>query len=218
VSAKPKGKTVAIVAMGLSHRDYVLGAVVQGNRHAIADEVWAINHMAGVIQCDRVIAMDDLEYVNEHGYEGSKAYVETLKQTKVPVYTTRVIPDLCPTSVEYPLEDVINAIGFAYLNNSVAYAVALAILEKVSAISLWGCDFTYENAHASETGRGCVEFLIGVAVSRGIQINVAASSSLLDSNQPIRTFYGYREKIEVSADVEKQRYVVKKSAPEVPTT
>jgi len=56
-------KTVAIVAMGMSCHDYIQNATVKGSKDKIADEVWAINSMGGVIQCDRIFIMDDLVHI-----------------------------------------------------------------------------------------------------------------------------------------------------------
>jgi hypothetical protein len=40
----------------------------------------------------------------------------------------------------------------------------------VKKISLFGMDFTYPNAHDAEKGRACVEFWLGIAAARGIEL------------------------------------------------
>ena len=72
------------------------------------------------------------------------------------------------------------------------YAVAYAIWLGVKKITLFGCDFTYPNAHDAEKGRACVEFWLGIATERGIEISVPKTTSLLDAmyTQAAR-FYGY---------------------------
>jgi len=184
-----KPKSVAIVAMGQSHRDYVLSVALAGNRHAIADEVWAINHMGAAIQCDRIIAMDDFAWVGAEEYSGSKPYVDMLRKTTTPVYTSVLNPEFCPAGVEYPLENIINKFGYAYFNNSVAYAVALALYEDFKHIWFFGADFTYKDSHVSESGRGCVEFWIGMACARKVQVAVGSNCTLLDTNSA--ALYGY---------------------------
>jgi hypothetical protein len=179
--------------MGSSHSDYILNSLMAGSRQALFDEVWAINAMGGVIDCDRIFMMDGASYLmndTKGMSDDCSGYAGFIKNTKVPIYTAFPEPDVAPTSIAYPLEFVLQSIKYPYLNTTVAYALALAIAEGIQEVSLYGCDFTYADKHASESGRGCVEFLIGVAVSRGIKINVAASSTLLDSNCPDK-FYAY---------------------------
>lgn len=195
-------KRVAIVAMGLSHRDYVLACASMGGRWAQFDEVWAINAMGGVIDCDLVFMMDTPDYLTNKGETNLSlsGYKSWLSRVKVPVLTSFPNKDLAPTSVPYPLEDVLNEIRYPYLNGTVAYAVAYAILTGVKELSLFGCDYTYPgDRHGSESGRGNVEFLLGIAVSRGMDISVAQTSTLLDTNLPPgEQFYGYEGRVRLS--------------------
>ena len=44
----------------------------------------------------------------------------------------------------------------------------------------------------AESGRACVEFWCAIAVSKGIKLEIASSSTLLDTNVPINEkLYGY---------------------------
>jgi hypothetical protein len=49
---------------------------------------------------------------------------------------------------------------------------------------MFGCDFTYPKAHDAEKGRGCVEYWLGFARARGIEILLPANTSLMDSCEP----------------------------------
>lgn len=98
-----------------------------------------------------------------------------------PIYTSRAHPDY-PGLVDYPLVDVLRSCGgLAYLNNTAAAAVALAIHLGVKEITCFGMDYTYPNAHDAEKGRACTEFYLGIAKARGIEIGVPSTTSLLDS-------------------------------------
>ncbi len=97
-----------------------------------------------------------------------------------PIYTSRAHPDY-PGLVEFPLADVIDSCGQAYFNNTAAYAIALAVHIGVKRISMFGCDYTYPNAHDAERGRACAEFHLGIAHARGIKLAMPAVSSLMDS-------------------------------------
>lgn len=177
--------SVAIVAMGASFHDYAQGAAVMGGMHTVADEVWAVNAMAGVIRHDRAFIMDPPRYIldGETDSPAHRAYSRWLVEHPGPVYSVETDPR-APGVVEYPLEHVINSIGTAYLNTTVAYALAFAMAERVHEIKLFGCDFTYPDSHAAESGRGCVEYLIATALARGHKVSVCRSSTLMDANVP----------------------------------
>lgn len=184
--------TVAIVAMGPSRIDYINECISQSSRFRVADETWAINAMGGVIQHDRLIMMDALPYYEKISkeYNTNLAGVnDWLHKHKGPIYTQRVY-DGYPGSVKYPLEDVLNCCGYAYFNNTVAYAVGLAMLMQVKHLKLYGCDFTAGQHADGQTGRACVEYWLSVCVHRGMKITIAGSSTLCDQkfNRPL---YGY---------------------------
>ena len=92
----------------------------------------------------------------------------------------------------FPLKEVATELGYCYFNNTVAYAMAYAIWSKVKKICLYGIDYTYKNVSMAEAGRACVEFWCAIAVSKGIKLEVASSSTLLDTNVPDNEkLYGY---------------------------
>jgi hypothetical protein len=114
-----------------------------------------------------------------------------LKGHPGPVITSRASPGF-PGLVEFPLEAVLNDCPNGYFNSTAAYAVAYAVHIGVKKISCFGMDFTYPKAHDAEKGRACVEFWLGIAAERGIQIAVPKTTSLLDAmHSPAERFYGY---------------------------
>lgn len=184
--------TVAIVAMGPSRTDYLAECVNKSSRFAVADETWAINAMGGVIQHDRLICMDALPYFAKVREENPAlvGYGDWLAKHPGPVYSQRKY-DGFPGSVEYPLADVLNACnGYAYFNNTVAYAVGLALALKVRHLKLYGCDFTAGQHADGQTGRACVEYWLAVCIQRGMRVTIAPSSTLCDQKSG-RVLYGY---------------------------
>ncbi len=183
-SAKPSIGHVVIVGLGPSAEQYVDLTKRLGGRRAFADEVWAINGMADVIQCDRVFHMDDIRVQESRAdalpESNIAQMVKWLKTHPGPVITSRAHPSY-PGLVEFPLQDVINNLGYAYFNGTAAYAAAYAIHLGATKISFFGCDFSYANSHHAEQGRGCLEFWIGFAAARGIQLGMADATSLLDT-------------------------------------
>lgn len=195
---------VAILGLGPSLEEYVNIAKRLGGKHVYCDEVWGINAVAGVIMCDRVFHMDDvrIQEIRAQALPESNIarMLEWLRVHPGPVVTSRAHPDY-PGLVEFPLEAVLNHLGHDYFNSTAAYAVAYAIHIGVKKISLFGCDYTYPNAHDAERGRACVEFWLGVARARGIQIAVAKQSSLLDAlHTRAERLYGY-DAVEVDVRV-----------------
>lgn len=190
-------KHVAILGLGPSLEAYVDVAKRMGARRAFADEVWAINAAADIIQCDRVFHMDDVRVQEARAaaqpQSNIAAMLTWLKAHPGPVYTSVPHPDY-PGLVAYPLQDVINALRApAYFNSTAAYAVAYAVAIGVERITLFGFDFTYPNAHQAEQGRACVEFYLGMAKARGIEIGLPDSTTLMDAcvTTPGGRYYGY---------------------------
>jgi len=186
---------VAILGLGPTLEAYVDLAKRAGGRHAIADEIWGINQVGAVIQCDRIFHMDDvrIQMLRADAAPDSNIarMLEWMRKHPGPIYTSRVHPDF-PGLVEYPLQDVINSCGFAYFNSTAAYAVAYAVHIGVKQISCFGFDFTYPNAHKAERGRACVEFHLGIAAARGIEIGFPAQTTLMDAGAPDdERVYGY---------------------------
>lgn len=189
----PVPQSVAIVAMGRSAATYLNVCARAGDRRIVADETWAIVATAGVIQHDRLFLMDDIPGLLEPtiGHDVCMAGMwGWLKDHPGPVITSKTYPEY-PGTVEYPLQEVVAALGGPYFSSSVAYAVAYALYIGVKQIQLYGCDFTYPNSHASEAGRACVEFWISTAMSRGVEVVIAEDSTLMDTCEPNRRLYGY---------------------------
>ena len=186
---------VVILGMGPSLEGYVDLAKRMGARRALADEVWGINAVADVVNCDRVFHMDDVRIQEIRAAARPQSNIAQmlpwLRRHPGPIYTSRTHPDY-PGLVEFPLQDVINSCGFAYFNSTAAYAVAYAVHIGVRQISMFGFDFTYPNAHDAEKGRACVEFHLGIAKARGIEIGFPANTSLMDACAPLwQRVYGY---------------------------
>lgn len=187
---------VAILGLGPSLDQYTGLARRAGGRHAYCDETWGINAVGDVLTCDRIFHMDDvrIQQIRADAKPDSNiaAMLRWMKTHPGPVYTSRAHPDYRGL-VEFPLQDVLNSLPpFGYFNSTAAYAVAFAIHIGVKKISLFGFDFTYENAHHAEKGRACVEFWLGVAVCKGITVSMGNASSLMDACEPVaKRLYGY---------------------------
>ena len=188
-------ESVAIVAMGMSKNTFISAAAFKGGSHALYDEVWAVNCMAGVVIHDRVFHMDDLMVQESRALAGNeviKNMLKVLRSHPGPIYTSKAYHDKYPGSVAFPIEDVVRQFAHPYFNNTVPYAVAYAAHIGVKRLGLYGIDYSYSGHHSREKGRGCVEFWLGLASARGMVIQVAENSTLLDADVPEdQRFYGY---------------------------
>lgn len=180
----PVPRHVVIVGLGPSAEAYVDHVKRHGSRKAFADEVWAINAMGSVLDCDLVFHMDDVRIQEIRAAAKPQSNIANmlkwLSTVEKPVMTSFRHPDY-PALIEFPLEDVVNSFGRGYFNGTGAYALAYAIYLGVQKISLFGCDFTYPDAHKAERGRACMEFWLGYAAARGIEIALPTNTSLMDS-------------------------------------
>ncbi len=199
---------VVILGLGPSLDQYTDLVKRIGNRKWLADEVWGINMLGDIFNCDYIFHMDDvrIQEIRAKALPESNiaAMLEWMKTSKTPIITSRVHAEY-PALVEFPLEDVLNEVKYDYFNSTAAYAVAYAIFLGVKKISCFGMDYTYPNAHDAEKGRACVEFWLGMAAERGIKIVIPQKSSLMDAiyTQQER-FYGYDTmKIDAFHDGEK---------------
>lgn len=191
---------VAIVGLGPSCATFFEMTRRLGGASAWCDEVWGINAIGDVLRCDRVFHMDDMRVQEARAAanpsSGIAAMVEWLKSHPGPVYTS-IVRDGYPGMVAFPLEEVLNAKhdsngGAPYFNSTAAYAIAFAVHLGVKKISLFGIDYTLPNAHHGEQGRACCEFWLGIAASRGIEIVVPETTTLLDACAPAaERLYGY---------------------------
>ena len=180
---------IAIVGLGGSYADYISAQVASQK----FDEVWGINCIGGIIHVDRKFMMDPVTRFLDTENAGSQTGVdrEFVQKNTNPIYSGVKHPDF-PAVEEFPLEKVVKSTGYCYFNNTVAYAMAYAIWKKATKICLYGIDFTYKNVNMAESGRACVEFWCAIAASKGIKLEIAHRSGLLDTNVPDNEkLYGY---------------------------
>lgn len=196
----PAPEHVAILGLGRSLSSFVDVTKRLGGIRAYCDEVWGVNAAGDIVHCDRVFHMDDVRIQEARAAAAPDSNIarmlDWLRRHPGPIYTSRVREGY-PGLVEYPLQDVLNADehgngGAPYFNSTPPYAVAFAIHIGVKRLSLFGCDYSLENVHNAERGRGCLEYWLGVAAARGVQITLPETTALMDANVPERElFYGY---------------------------
>ena len=185
-----EGKKVAIIGLGISQVDFAIG--LQNGR--TWDEIWCINSAGYTYPCHKIFMLDPASRFFDSDDAGKQTQVmrKLLTKKNTPIYTCE-LDERIKNPVLYPLEEVCNATKCAYLNNTVAYAIAFALWQKVGRIDLFGIDFSYkENMHFAEAGRACVEFWISKCMENDILVGISGRSTVLDSNVPAHEkLYGF---------------------------
>lgn len=158
---------VAIVGTAPSH--------VSAPYHDPSFEVWSLNDAWKVVpRADRWFDLHS-PFVLRWGARRPRGHLAWLARFAGPVYLHAADPDI-PTSVAYPLAEVVASIGQPYLTSGPAYMLALAIHERADQIMLCGVDLTDDDYRYQ---RPCVEWLIGLAMGRGIPVLLPSGCPLL---------------------------------------
>lgn len=123
-----------------------------------------------------------------HSYAG---YMRFLQRLDCPVYMQRTHRTI-PNSVRYPLREAVQTFGRCFTSTA-SYLIALAILEGYDTIGVWGIHLTARSIYARQ--RPTVEYLLGVARRRGIQVVIPRGVPLRVPARPrvvrTRILYGY---------------------------
>lgn len=105
-----------------------------------------------------------------------ETYLKWLRELGKPIYMLEQYADI-PTAVKYPKQDVYNAFGPYFYTSSVAWMLALAILQQPEEIGLWGIDMAARDEYEYQRA-GCHHFL-QIARHRGIKITAPLQSDIL---------------------------------------
>ena len=181
----------------------ILGKGSSENQAEYDCDVWVVNDAFGLIDCKR---LDRIFYFDKHfvgdWFESGEGIVGDLKHkihwVKQASYfrmgslyqitdellnkTGAIITTFHKPNVknyeEYPLKEIISKFKIEYFTDSVAYMVAFAIFNGYEKIKMRGCDYIWgDEIHSGK--RDCVEFWLGVAKGRGIEVDVGKGSTLL---------------------------------------
>ncbi len=117
--------------------------------------------------------------------------VKKCTELNVPLMTLKHY-DFAPTSVEYPLDDVIQDLRSDNFTNGIDYMIAYAIHCGVfTDIDLYGINMAMGSEYEWEKP-GC-DFWLGLAKGRGIRVNIKSNVTLLLKPRD-GMLYGYRKR------------------------
>ena len=161
-------------------------------------EIWSVNNLYKFIpRTDRIFQLHrkDLLIGEHHGVTG-REHLEYLQNCGIPIYMQEHYEDI-PTSIKYPLEEMIEEFGMprlgdehtkdAYFTNTISFMIALAIHEGFDEIHIFGVDMAVAVEYREQ--RPSCEYYIGIAKGKGIKIVMPAECDLLKT----RFIYGYED-------------------------
>lgn len=108
-------------------------------------------------------------------------HVQWLEAGHCPIYMWQPKPRY-PTSVAYPMLQMLDAFPRKYFNNSISWELALAIAEGFQTIGLFGVDMALDGVHGESEyswQRPSVEYFVGIAEGRGIEVVIPEESEIL---------------------------------------
>lgn len=143
-------------------------------------EIWAFSsrrwHPPKIDRWFELHAITDLKEqlaAPKRGRRTFRSYMRFIRNLECPVYMQRVHPDI-PTSVVFPIDDLIANFGRAFTSTA-SFMIAFAIMQQVETIGLWGINPRSGN-YARQ--RPAIEYFLGVARQRGIDVYLPPGSSL----------------------------------------
>ena len=142
-------------------------------------DVWAFNAGAMHYPITASFQMHQYPYVRDEGNHIAE-YHAWLRNLKTPVYM-RDPRDEFPTAVLYPFEEIYAMVAhirqgltkltnIKYFTSTVAYAIALAVLQGRPRIDVYNIELTGKTEY--EKQRECYLFWIGFAAGKGIALDI----------------------------------------------
>jgi len=149
-------------------------------------EYWGCNSVYKAREIDRLFIMRNL-YVTQ--FNKDKEILKNINEKDFPVYTLGEYREI-KNNIRYPMEEMIKEYGIAHFLTSISYMLALAISQKPKNLFLLGIDMEFGvKIEYLRDEKGCIEYWLGVAVGRGININLAQESTLMRRKKR-NNFYG----------------------------
>ncbi len=190
-------ENLTIIGLGASVYDWI--AQIYQDMGDVG-EVWTINAGGVCFRCDVLWDMHSDEWIEQLQPIMRKRVIkrrEWLKNYDKPVVMPKAKPEY-PTSVTYPLREVIEKTSSVYFGTGMAYMLAMALACEVKRLRMFGCDFSYDrqsNTH-DEQGRACCEYWVGRLVGSGCQVGTSTRTHFLDGwNRSKGKIYGYHEPV-----------------------
>lgn len=173
VAKQPRRRKVAIIGFTPSREQAPYGDKDY--------EIWGLNALFRVPGVPRADRWFDLHPVDKIPEDRIKWYAEQ----PIPIYLQQLHPAV-PKGMVFPRAEILERFGEnAYFTNSISWMIALAMMEGMTHIEVYGVDMSTPDEY--RTQRPNVEYWLGLAMGAGIEVKVAETSDLLKATHE----YGY---------------------------
>ena len=188
----------------------ILGLAASWKLAPLEGECWGITGTVTARRVDRVFDMHEVTWDKEHWLEHYRTWIgpyktdqqmidkavirwhgmqhelEVVKKLGVPFYSVRTYPDM-PSSVAYPIKEVVAHFDDDYFSSSFDYAIALAIYEEYDRIDIYGCNMSASDEYVYQ--RPSFSYWLGIAKGLGIAFKVHGNTELMKTSRNL--MYGY---------------------------
>lgn len=164
----PGKDKVAIVGFSTNHRHL---APVDDESY----EIWGMNN--AYVHLKRADRWFELHSEDQYGWDLRRPgeHVKWLQAFDGPLYLVEARADM-PNSISFPYAEVCENTG-PYMTSGPALMLAFAMLEGFREIAIYGIDLMTNSEYESQ--KASFEFLIGMAMGKGIEIVLPSNCQLL---------------------------------------
>lgn len=145
----------------------------RGNEEAPEEgETWGVNDI--ILRRDQLsmcFHMHDMEWIRRKEWHALKLIIQKAEKYNIPIMTQECY-DWIPTSVKYPLDEIVNKFKSCYFGSSIDYMLVYAMYKEYDIINIFGCNMVLKNEYQSQ--KPSLEFWIGMAIGRGHKVNIMA--------------------------------------------
>lgn len=178
-------KTVAIYGFSERTRHYI--------KDSQAEDVWTLNNAYDYeVPIERVTRWYELHSTTLFGEISAERKKWLRRKHPFPVYMHKRYKSF-PSSVKFPIDEIIAFVGRRYFSNTIAYMIAHAAFEQVGRLEIYGVEM--ENGTEYAYQKDGTEYMIRLAESAGVEIHLPPTSSLL--NEQLYGYDGYTQLLPV---------------------
>lgn len=156
------------------------------------DDSWTIYSCNGATEqlkrFDKHFELHGMDYLKGLPNPPSPDYFKMMATAGDKVVLNNVYKEF-PDSENYPLEAIIDFVGKAYFNNTIAYMIAYALYKNpdLTDLALIGVDMAGDGEYVHQ--RPCCEFYLGFARARGVVIHIPDICQITKATH----LYGFEE-------------------------
>lgn len=154
-------------------------------------ETWGVNDI--VLRRDKLTLAFDMHNLivkrkSKIDGDAFKLTMEKATKNNIPVMTLEKY-DFVPTSVKYPLDEIVEKFKSCYFGSSIDHMVAYALYKDYDIINLYGINMILFSEYQRQ--KPSLEFWIGMAMGLGRKVNVFAGEHSAILKTFNRLIYGY---------------------------